>query len=157
GFGGSVREIEGLLIQIEAIHRLLPEIGSADGLIGVGLVRRAPGVSPGGGPTDGPAPAPRPPPPVSGPTSFRAVCRGLNVELNDFMGKGRHPRVVLARSLCSFICRKLTTLSFPEIARAMGRSNHSTVITAHRRVERDMLKKEPMTADLAPHHAGCTL
>jgi chromosomal replication initiator protein len=86
------------------------------------------------------------------------VCRGLNVDLSDFMGKGRHPRVVLARSVTSFICRKLTTLSFPEIARAMGRGNHSTVITAHRRVERDLLKKgETLAADLAPNHAGCTL
>jgi chromosomal replication initiator protein len=64
---------------------------------------------------------------------------------------------VLARSVTSFICRKLTTLSFPEIARAMGRGNHSTVITAHRRIERDLPKKDTLSADLAPAHAGCTL
>jgi hypothetical protein len=40
----------------------------------------------------------------------------------------------------------------------MGRGNHSTVITAHRRVERDIAKKgETLSADLAPNHAGCTL
>jgi chromosomal replication initiator protein len=157
GFGGSVREIEGLLIQIEAIHRLLPEIGSGDGSIGAGLVRRALGLTAEDGQQTGPAPALRPRRPIAAQTIVSEVCRGLNVELTDFMGKGRHPRVVLARSLCSFICRKLTTLSFPEIARAMGRSNHSTVITAHRRVERDLLKNTPLSAELAPHHAGCTL
>ena len=159
-FGGSVREIEGLLIQVEAIHRLLPEIGSTDGTIGVGLVRRALGLSAEGGEAStGPAPALRPRRPIAAQTIVAEVCRGLNVELSDFMGKGRHQRVVLARSMCSFICRKLTTLSFPEIARAMGRTNHSTVITAHRRVERDLAKakQEPLPAELAPTHQGCTL
>jgi chromosomal replication initiator protein len=86
------------------------------------------------------------------------VCRGLNVDLSDFMGKGRHQRVVLARSLCSYICRRLTTLSFPEIARAMGRTNHSTVITAHRRVERDLKAKPvPLPPELCPNHPGSTL
>jgi chromosomal replication initiator protein len=159
GFGGSVREIEGLLIQVEAIHRLLPEISGADGAIGPSLVRRALGLAGDGTPeSGGPSPALRPRRPIAAQTIVAEVCRGLNVEVNDFMGKGRHQRVVLARSLCSFICRKLTTLSFPEIARAMGRSNHSTVITAHRRVERDLkATQQPLSADLAPNHAGLTL
>jgi chromosomal replication initiator protein len=158
GFGGSVREIEGLLIQVEAIHRLLPEIGAENGAIGIGLVRRALGLSGDGGADAGPSPALRPRRPIAAQTIVAEVCRGLNVELSDFMGKGRHQRVVLARSLCSFICRKLTTLSFPEIARAMGRTNHSTVITAHRRVERDLkAKPQPLPAELVPNHPGCTL
>jgi chromosomal replication initiator protein len=158
GFGGSVRELEGLLIQIEAIHRLLPDAAPDTGEISLGLVRRALGLTAGDGPQDtGPAPALRPRRPIAAQTVIAEVCRGLNVDLSDFMGKGRHPRVVLARSVTSFVCRKLTTLSFPEIARAMGRGNHSTVITAHRRVERDVVKKDPLPADLAPNHAGCTL
>jgi chromosomal replication initiator protein len=159
GFGGSVREIEGLLIQVEAIHRLLPEIGTADGTIGVGLVRRALGITSDGGPdSTGPAPALRPRRPIAAQTIVSEVCRGLNVDLSDFMGKGRHQRVVLARSLCSYICRRLTTLSFPEIARAMGRTNHSTVITAHRRVERDLKAKPlPLPPELCPNHPGTTL
>ncbi|HYE63622.1 MAG TPA: DnaA/Hda family protein [Phycisphaerales bacterium] len=158
GFGGSVRELEGLLIQIEAIHRLLPDATPNHGEISLGLVRRALGLNAADEPkTDGPAPALRPRRPIAAQTIIAEVCRALNVELNDFMGKGRHPRVVLARSVTSFVCRKLTTLSFPEIARAMGRGNHSTVITAHRRVERDIAKKDPIPAELVPNHAGSTL
>jgi chromosomal replication initiator protein len=158
GFGGSVREIEGLLIQVEAIHRLLPEIAGQDGAIGVGLVRRALGISGDGSPESGPAPALRPRRPIAADTIVSEVCRGLNVEVGAFMGKGRHQRVVLARSMCSYVCRKLTTLSFPEIARAMGRSNHSTVITAYRRVERDMKAKlGTLGPEMAPNHAGLTL
>ncbi len=156
GFGGSVRELEGLLIQVEAVHRLFPESSGGD-VIGVGLVRRALGLSTEEGRDNTPAPALRPRRPIAASTIVAEVCRSLGVDLSDFMGKGRHPRVVLARSVTSFICRKLTTLSFPEIARAMGRGNHSTVITAHRRIERDLPKKDTLPADLAPAHAGCTL
>jgi chromosomal replication initiator protein len=39
-------------------------------------------------------------------------------------------------------------MSFPEIARAMGRPNHSSVITAYRRIEGQMAAG--MAAGLAP-------
>lgn len=163
GFGGSVRELEGLLTQIEAVHRLLPDFGSSagdsNGIIGLALVRRALGLTGAESPVgSSPAPALRPRRPIAAQAIVAEVCRALNVDLSDFMGKGRHPRVVLARSLTSFICRKLTTMSFPEIARAMGRGNHSTVITAHRRVERDLAKPgEPLASELIPNHVGSTL
>ncbi len=159
GFGGSVRELEGLLNQVEAVHRLLPDCGVADGRIGVGLVRRALGLTGTESPTGAsPSPALRPRRPIAAQTIVAEVCRALCVDLSDFMGKGRHPRVVLARSLTAYICRRLTTLSFPEIARAMGRGNHSTVITAHRRVERDLARKgEPLAGELVPNHSGNTL
>ncbi|HEX2836566.1 MAG TPA: helix-turn-helix domain-containing protein [Phycisphaerales bacterium] len=84
------------------------------------------------------------------------VCRNLQVDVGEFMGRGRHKRVVFARSVAAHLSRELTTQSFPEIARAMGRTNHSTVITAQRRLQR-MLEKTPdatLAADLAPNHPG---
>jgi chromosomal replication initiator protein len=97
--------------------------------------------------------------PVGAETIVTEVCRELSVDLPDFMGKGRHKRVVLARSLVASLCRKLTTMSFPEIARAMGRSNHSTIITAQRRVDRQLAEDtgKPLSAELAASHAGSTL
>ncbi len=64
-----------------------------------------------------------------------AVCAPLEVESAELGKSGRHPRVVMARALITVLCRELTTMSYPEIARALGKRNHSTVITAHRRVE----------------------
>lgn len=43
--------------------------------------------------------------------------------------------MVLARGLSALLAREMTNLSFPEIARAMGRPNHSTVITAMNRMK----------------------
>jgi hypothetical protein len=40
--------------------------------------------------------------------------------------------------MCATLGRSLTTMSYPEIARSLGRPNHSTVITAVKRLERQM-------------------
>ena len=164
GFGGSVREIEGLLNQVEAVHRLLPDLApaadaSGEGRIGLLLVRRALGLDASPAPLIGPASRlGKPRRPLTAGEVVGEVCNSLSVDLSDYMGKGRHPRVVLARSLTAYLCRRLTTQSFPEIARAMGRTNHSTVITAYNRFERQLrAKATPLDAALAPAHAGCTL
>ncbi|HYE01915.1 MAG TPA: DnaA/Hda family protein [Phycisphaerales bacterium] len=144
----SVRELEGLVTKVEAVWRLLPELSAGgEGAIGWAVVARALG--------EGAAPArsasARPVRPLRVEHVTGVVCRDLNVELDELMGRGRHPRVVLARSVTAFLCRRLTTLSFPEIARGMGRPNHSTVVTAVQRVERDIAAAAPAEAkgDLA--------
>lgn len=129
----SVRELEGVLTQILAAVRLLPELAMATALSAT-HVRRA--LEMAGGV--------KPPAPVGGSSRSRRpvpialiqseVARALCVDLGEMAGTGRHRRVVLARSIVVYLARRLTTLSFPEIARAMGRPNHSSVITAHNRL-----------------------
>lgn len=130
----SVRELEGLFMQLLAVSRLMPDL-AASGHLDAGAVRRALDVSgtrSGSQPAFGVAVRPRRPVPI---TLIQAeIARRLRVEHSDMAGKGRHPRVVLARSIVVHIARRLTTLSFPEIARAMNRPNHSSVITAHNRL-----------------------
>jgi chromosomal replication initiator protein len=156
GFGGSVREMEGLLNQVDAVHRLLPEYGLGSGTISVPLVRKALGIDQQ---QETPVPTMRVRRPMNAEAIVAEVCRELAVDLNDFMGKGRHKRVVLARSLVASLSRRLTTMSFPEIARSMGRSNHSTIITAQKRIDRQITDDvgRPLSAELAAGHAGRTL
>ncbi len=115
--GVSVRELEGAVARVEAIHRLL---GSGVGAIGSISVERALG---GGAPAR-----------VRRPVSVRdiaaRVCARLGVPPEDVFGRSKHRRVVLARSLTAYLARQLTTRSFPEIARELNRPNHSTVVTA---------------------------
>lgn len=180
GFGGSVRDIEGMLTQVEAVHRLLPELTiSGSTRIGLLLVRKALGISeneaagaggaanaasaggssaghPGGGAT-----GLRPRRPIHAQTVIAEVCRALRVDLTDFQGKGRHKRVVLARGLTVVLARQLTAHSYPEIARAMNRPNHSTVVTAFQRLEEQMADPARTAEDVAeilgPEFAGVTL
>ncbi len=155
GFGGSVREIEGLVTQIEAVHRLLPDLSQPGGRIGLVLVRKAFGLQE----SDHAPTVTRPRRPIAIETVIAEVCAALCVELSELMGRGRHKRVVLARSLVAYLGRKLTTLSFPELARSMGRPNHSTVITAQKRLQShlDAPLQEQVDIALPPDLAGTSL
>ncbi len=132
---GSVRDVEGGLNLVDAMWRL---VGRPGGTIDAALAQRALGA---------PAAARRPTRPIRVEAIATKVCSELGVEMADMMGSGRHKRLVLARSMTSHLSRRLTTLSYPEIARAMARTNHSSVITQCQRVE-DMIKSG------APCNAG---
>lgn len=195
----SVRELEGLVTQIEAVHRLLPDlrehtvraaavpgvrnetdgpatsggvakatagmVGAAVGvMVGAVTVRTALGLATGRPVTHEPNRVRRP---VQIGTITAEVCRTLAVEPAELAGKTRHKRVVLARAVVTWLARRLTTLSFPEIARAIGRPNHSTVITAHNRLIKQLaVARDPATreqarvaleAEIGPGFAGLTL
>jgi len=68
----------------------------------------------------------------------RVVCERLAIDAPELANKHRHPRVVLARSLCTHLARATIGMSYPEIARSLGRPNHSTVLTAHQRIRRQI-------------------
>jgi chromosomal replication initiator protein len=44
------------------------------------------------------------------------------------------------------LARRCTSASYPEIARAIGRPNHSTVITAHQRLTEQLSRNEMVDA-----------
>ncbi|MEL7474496.1 MAG: helix-turn-helix domain-containing protein, partial [Planctomycetota bacterium] len=102
------------------------------GQIGAVLVHRALGLAMTSGEAGG---GREPRRPIRVETIASETCAYLRVDMTEMLGRGRHKRVVLARSLTAHLARRMTSLSYPEIARAMSRPNHSTVITAHHRVE----------------------
>lgn len=61
------------------------------------------------------------------------TCQKFGLDIGQFAGHRRAPLYVHARMACVIAARMSRRYSFPEIARAMGRPNHSTVITAYRR------------------------
>lgn len=127
GAPATVREVQGMVVRVEAVHRLLGAGEPTVGLLGVQRARREFGRGGRSG-----APAVRRP--VRGQDVLRAACEALGVQAEEVMGNGRHARVVMARAVATALCRRLTTMSFPEIARVLGRPNHSTVITALQRL-----------------------
>lgn len=134
GEEGSVRELEGLMTRIEAMHRLLPGAGEP-GRIGATLIRRALGLVADDRATGRP---------IRADAVVAHIASTLGVGPEELAGRGRHPRVVLARSLSAHLCRCLTSHSFPEIARALTRPNHSTVVTACRRIREQLERDEPV-------------
>ncbi|MEX2670840.1 MAG: chromosomal replication initiator protein DnaA [Phycisphaeraceae bacterium] len=127
----SVRELEGLITRLGAIASLDRHRGNK--AIDLPLIEQV--VKPSAQPTPRPVPVER---------IVQTVCDQLGVERQTLMGRGRHKRVVLARSLVIYLARQLTTLSFPELARALGRRNHSTIVTATRRIEQQIKDRQPL-------------
>ncbi len=83
--------------------------------------------------------------PVKAEQIFTACCEFFGLERREFLSGRRQRTISLARSIAMFLTRKLTTLSYPDIAGRMGKRNHSTVISACKRVENNIRRKTPMT------------
>jgi chromosomal replication initiator protein len=170
--GLSVREIEGILTRIEAVHRLLPDPSGASrsGAINLLAIERALGNGSSvagvvaGAPTAAAGNGVMPEHalgvaasmlPGGGrgariETIITQTCRYLSVDPMDLSGRTRHKRVVLARSVITHLARQFTTMSFPEIARALGRPNHSTVITAYQRLAAQLAENEQLGHEHVP-------
>ena len=74
--------------------------------------------------------------PVKPENVLTAVCNYFGLEMKDLMSARRQRTISLARSLAMHLIRKTAKLSFPEIGMRMGKRNHSTVISACKRMER---------------------
>lgn len=135
----SVRDLEGALTRVANHTRVRPDLLAAGGAIGINLVRAALAGDAGESPRVGMVRRP-----VRGEEIVAGVCSFFRVELDELKGRGRHPRVVLARSAAAWLARSMTTMSFPEIARVLGRPNHSTVVTACQRIGKSIEGDEAM-------------
>jgi chromosomal replication initiator protein len=82
--------------------------------------------------------------PVRPENVLSSVCVYFGLEHKDLMSGRRQRTISLARSVAMYLVRKTAKLSFPEIGMRMGKRNHSTVISACRRIERAVLKNEPL-------------
>lgn len=125
--GPSVREIEGLLLQLQALSTLDPASRQTSGLgihVGMALVdrllhhqRRA-----------------NPIKPVTVPALTHVVAQRFAMTPRHILGNGRKRDVVMARSVTAYLAYHHANKSYPEVAAAMNRPNHSSVITAAKRI-----------------------
>jgi chromosomal replication initiator protein len=65
----------------------------------------------------------------------KEVASYFNVKLADLKGAKRHKAVARPRQIAMYLARQLTSASFPEIGQRFGGKDHSTVISACRKVE----------------------
>jgi chromosomal replication initiator protein len=75
---------------------------------------------------------------------LQAVCGYFGLELKDLLSGRRQRTISLARSIAMYLIRRTAKLSFPEIGMRMGKRNHSTVISACRRMERAAANNEAL-------------
>jgi chromosomal replication initiator protein len=75
----------------------------------------------------------------------KQVCETLRVTADQMAGSSRRRSVVLGRAILVHLTRELIGMSYPEIALAMGKKSHSTVITADQRLQRQLQKNHPVS------------
>ncbi len=65
----------------------------------------------------------------------RAVCHHFHLRSVDLTSKDRHKSIAFARHVAMYLCKQRLKCSFPEIGRAFGNRDHTTVMSAVRKIE----------------------
>ncbi|MGI9081229.1 MAG: chromosomal replication initiator protein DnaA [Thermoleophilaceae bacterium] len=118
----SVRALEAALIQVVAYASLRGEPPTAElarhllGRLGVGGRQKACGVA----------------------EILAATSGAFGVTPEALVARDRRPQVALARKVAMHLTRDLTAQSLPQIGRAFGGRDHSTVLSALRSIEREL-------------------
>lgn len=68
----------------------------------------------------------------------KEVAAYYSVTLLDLKTKKRNKNVVLPRQVAMYLARKLTAHSLPEIGAAFGGKDHTTVLHAYKKIEKDL-------------------
>ena len=118
GVQSNVRELEGALIRLAAKASLTGRAIDFEFVQGeMALV------------------SPRAPDVMSVEDIQRAVCTHFRLSNSELLSKDRHKSVAFARQVAMYLCRQRLKCSFPELGRAFGNRDHTTVMSAVRRVE----------------------
>lgn len=65
----------------------------------------------------------------------RVVCHHFGLKSIELTSKDRHKSIAFARHVAMYLCKQRLKCSFPEIGRAFGGRDHTTVMSAVRKIE----------------------
>jgi hypothetical protein len=78
-----------------------------------------------------------------------ATAARYDMPVNDILSERRNHRIALARHAGMYLARELTLKTFPEIGRAFGGRDHTTVLHGVRRIEAKLPFDGELAADIA--------
>lgn len=115
----NIRELEGALNQLLAfceMRGLDPELGIAKSLLGGKQTR---------------------PKHISAKQIIERCAKHFEVEVDEILGPKRDKDIVVPRQVAMYMLRSELHLSFPKIARELGRKDHTTAIHSVDKIERE--------------------
>lgn len=68
----------------------------------------------------------------------RIVCEYFKIDIEDLKGKKRSKDVNYPRQIAIYLCRIITNDSFPKMGTYFGGRDHSTIISAYQKIEKDL-------------------
>jgi chromosomal replication initiator protein len=116
----NIRELEGALNQLLAfceMRELEPNLAIASGLLGSVKSR---------------------PKHISAKQIVERTARHFQVTVDEILGSKRDKDIVVPRQVAMYILRSELHLSFPKIARELGRKDHTTAIHSVEKIEKEM-------------------
>ena len=78
-----------------------------------------------------------------------AVANHFKIKIDDLNSKRRTRNVTVPRQLAMYLCRELTDLSLPKIGELFGGRDHTTVIHAYEKVNRERQEDSRLSALIA--------
>lgn len=115
----NIRELEGALNQLLAfceMRGLAPELSLATSLLGASKSR---------------------PKHINAKQIVERTAKHFSVSLDDITGPKRDKDIVVPRQVAMYILRSELHLSFPKIARELGRKDHTTAIHSVEKIEKE--------------------
>ena len=79
---------------------------------------------------------------------INVVARFFNIKVSDIKGQRKLKGVVRPRQIAMFLARTHTDLSFPDLGRAFGGRDHSTVQHACKKIGADKARDPDLQAHL---------
>lgn len=89
---------------------------------------------------------------------FDCVCAHYDVSLANLRSACRIAKFVRPRHVAMYLARELTTRSFPQIGKALGDRDHTSVLHGSRRIEALMESDAQLAHEVASiaHHIRCS-
>ncbi|MFZ1301770.1 MAG: chromosomal replication initiator protein DnaA [Candidatus Microsaccharimonas sp.] len=115
----NIRELEGALNQLLAfadLHRVEPDIATAEGLIGSAHLSR--------------------PQHLSSKKIIDQTAKHFQLKIEEICGNKRDKHIVTPRQIAMYLLRSELHLSFPKIAGELGRKDHTTAIHSVEKIEK---------------------
>ena len=76
----------------------------------------------------------------------KAVCKKYNIKITDIESKKRNREFSMPRQIAMYICREMTDLSYPKIGESFGGRDHTTVLHACEKINKQ-IKIDPILAE----------
>ena len=79
----------------------------------------------------------------------KATMKVFNISKADLESPSKARAVVYPRQIAMYLCREQTKKSLPQIGRAFGKRDHTTILYAHRKITAKLAKDTELSGDVA--------
>ena len=80
---------------------------------------------------------------------IKAVADHFDVSSTELKGNKRNKKIVYPRQISMYLCREMLDIPLNNIAQALGKNDHTTVIHACKQIEKEMASSETTADDIS--------